>query len=235
MGATPSLPESVNVEEITNNTGLSKKQISSLWTRFFELDRDGRGDTKGYKGYIDGDDLGRVPKFDENPIAPRLIKVILDDFGSDGKLTFPQFVYFMSTFGQCVRGGHEHHGHHHSHSKRRSSLQATTVNSTSQLATKSTLENVRYSPDDTPKTRKVKFMFRMYDIDRDGRLSKEDVQETLKMMVGKISDDEASIIAEKVIAEFIDDQPNSKVSLETFVNTLKTLDFNDKMGLKLLK
>ena len=75
----------------------------------------------------------------------------------------------------------------------------------------------------------------MYDIDRDGRLSKEDVHETLKMMVGKISDEEASIIAEKVIGEFTDEQPNSTVSLETFEKTLQTLAFTDKMGLKLLK
>jgi len=128
MGTTPSIPESINVEEITNNTGLSKKQISSLWTRFYELDCDGRGETKGYKNYLDADDLGRVPKFDENPIAPRLIKVILDDFGSDGKLTFPQFVYFMNTFGKSERGGHHHHHHHHHHqSKRHSSIQALTT------------------------------------------------------------------------------------------------------------
>ena len=57
----------------------------------------------------------------------------------------------------------------------------------------------------------------------------------LCVQVGKISDEEASIIAEKVIAEFTDDQLNSKVSLETFQTTLKTLDFNDKMGLRLLK
>lgn len=28
-------------------------------------------------------------------------------------------------------------------------------------------------------------LFKMYDIDRDGRLSKEDIQETLKMMVSQ--------------------------------------------------
>ncbi len=53
--------------------------------------------------------------------------------------------------------------------------------------------------------------------------------------VGKISDDEASIIAEKVIGEFTDEQANATVSIETFEKTLQTLDFNDKMGLKLLK
>ena len=75
----------------------------------------------------------------------------------------------------------------------------------------------------------------MYDIDRDGRLSKEDVQETLKMMVGKISDEEASIIAEKVIGEFTEEQATSTVTIENFQKTLQTLAFNDKMGLKLLK
>jgi len=155
MGATPSIPETINIEEITNNTGLSKKQILSLWTRFNELDRDSRGDTKGFKSYLDADDLGRVPKFDENPVAPRLIKVILDDFGSNGKLTFPQFVYFMSTFGQCERGGH----HHHHHPKRHSTMQ--TLTSSNRTSTKTDRENVKYSFDDTPKTRKRRFMFRV--------------------------------------------------------------------------
>jgi len=147
---------------LKNKLGLSKKQISSLWTRFYELDRDSRGDTKGYKGYLDADDFGRVPKFDENPIAPRLVKVIFNDFGSDGRLSFPQFVYFMSTFGQCQRGGHEHHHHHHHHHpKHHSSVQATTSNNISPTSTKTALENVKYSADDTPKTRKIKFMFRV--------------------------------------------------------------------------
>ena len=75
----------------------------------------------------------------------------------------------------------------------------------------------------------------MYDIDRDGHLSHEDIQEILKMMVGKISDEEASIIAEKVLGEFIEEQPNAAVTLQTFQDTLRTLGFNDKMGLKLLK
>ena len=94
---------------------------------------------KGCKEYLDADDLGRVPKFDENPIAPRLIKVILDDFGSNGRLSFPQFVYFMSTFGQCQRGGHENHHHHHHHMKRHSSNQATTSNNISPTSTKTAL------------------------------------------------------------------------------------------------
>ncbi|CAF1115716.1 unnamed protein product [Rotaria sp. Silwood1] len=241
MGSKPSIPDSINVDEIISNTGLSKKQISSLWTRFNELDCDDRGETKGYKGYLDDTDLGRVPKFDENPIATRLIRVILDDFGSNDRLTFTQFVNFMSTFSQCERGGHEHHHrrhHQHYHGKRRSSIQTLTSSNTPRIGSSSTgtdLENVKYSPDDTPRTRKIKFMFRMYDIDRDGRLSKGDIQETLKTMVGKISDDEASIIAERVLGEFIEEQPNSTVALETFDETLKTLDFKDKMSLKLLK
>jgi hypothetical protein len=43
------------------------------------------------------------------------------------------------------------------------------------------------------------------------------------------------MIAERVIGEFTEDQTSSTVSLENFEKTLETLDFNDKMGLKLLK
>ncbi|CAF3487556.1 unnamed protein product [Rotaria socialis] len=224
MGTSTSLPSTVDVNEISTNTGLSKKQICSLWTRFYELDRDARGESKGYKGYLDADDLGRVRKFDENPIAFRLIKVIFNDFGSDGKLTFNQFVDFMSTFAQRKRAG--------SHHEQRSSVQTITTTTT---AAKTDFESIKYSPDDTERARKIKFIFSMYDVDRNGRLSKEDIQEILKMMVGKINDDEASIIAEKVIGEFTEDQPNSIVTLQNFEKTLHTLDFNEKMSLKLLK
>jgi hypothetical protein len=50
-----------------------------------------------------------------------------------------------------------------------------------------------------------------------------------------VKDDEASFIAERVIAEFLEDQTTSTVSLETFETLLKTLDFDDKMSLKFLK
>jgi hypothetical protein len=169
MGATTSIPDTVDVDEITSTTGewnkiethsnnsnvdrfhflgLSKRQICSLWTRFNELDRDDRGDVKGCKNYLNADDLSRVPKFDENPIAPRLVKVIFDDFGSNGKLTFRQFVNFMSTFGQRERTEH--------HLRRRSSIKTVTPTST-----KTDLESVRYAPEDSSKRRKIKFIFRV--------------------------------------------------------------------------
>jgi hypothetical protein len=103
---------------------------------------------RGYKGYLDPDDLSRVPKFDENPIAPRLIKVIFDDFGSNGKLTFPQFVDFMSTFAQRERG--------HDNRRRRSSAQAMPS-----TTTKTDLESIRYTSDDSARTRKIKLIFRV--------------------------------------------------------------------------
>lgn len=170
MGSSLTIPETINVDEIIENTGelsssifhrtivhlgLSKKQINALWKRFYELDRDAQGDGKGYKNYLNAGDLSRVPKFDENPIAPRLIDVILEDYGSNGRLTFAQFVNFMTTFGQTGRGGHDHHHHH---SKRGSLPSAATKTSS-----KTDAESVKFSLDDTPKTRKVKFIFRVRD------------------------------------------------------------------------
>ena len=160
MGGAPSIPDTVNAEEIMQSTGecrdsssafdrsplvagLSKKQVSALWTRFNELDCDSRGESKGFKGYLDSEDFRRVPKFDENPIAPRLIQVIFDDFAEEGRLTFPQFVHFMSTFGQT-----EHH-------KRHSAMPMRVTSS------KTDQEKVKFCPEDSPKLRKIKFMFRV--------------------------------------------------------------------------
>lgn len=207
MGATASIPDSVNVVEIIAKTGkrkedkkhmrfigiikyvfllgLSRKKVSALWTRFYELDRDARGEAKGYKGYLEADDLSRIPKFDANPISPRLMKVIFDDFGTDGKLTFRQFVDFMSTFAQCERPGYDKN--------------QVSIPTAASASTRTDLETTRYAADDSVKKRKIKFIFhvrcndiaesftfisiKMYDVDHDGRLSKEDVQEILKMMV----------------------------------------------------
>jgi hypothetical protein len=116
------------------------------------LDCDARGESKGHKDYLDAEDLRRVPKFDENPIAPRLIRVILDDFGSDGKLNFAQFVHFMSVFSQSERATDETRPI--ASARNQSNIAATNANKTD-------LETVRFSPDDTPKTRKVKFIFRV--------------------------------------------------------------------------
>jgi hypothetical protein len=127
--------------------GLSKRQISSLWIRFQELDRDGHGENKGCKGYLDADDLRRVPKFSENPIASRLIKVIFDDFGSNGQLKFRQFVDFMSTFAQRERSGH--------HQRRPS------IPTAASSPNKTDLESIKYTSEDSAKMRKIKFIFRV--------------------------------------------------------------------------
>lgn len=126
--------------------GLSRRQISSLWTRFNELDRDARGDMKGCKGYLNIDDLRRVRKFDENPIASRLIKVIFDDFATNGQLNFSQFVDFMSTFAQRKRSGHH---------------QETRLTAQTEIATtlKKDIEPIKYTSDDSEKMRKIKFIF----------------------------------------------------------------------------
>ena len=89
-------------------------------------------------------DFSRLSKFNENPIASRLIGIIFDDFGLHQTLTFAQFVNLMTTFGQCEKSKFDRYFRHYS--KRRTILPT---------------ENVNYSLDDTSKLRKIKFMFRV--------------------------------------------------------------------------
>jgi len=74
-----------------------------------------------------------------------LLKVIFDDFGSDNKLDFRQFIDFMSTFSQSKRTNH---------SQRRASNQTVIT-----ASTKTDLESARYLPNDSAKIRKIKFIF----------------------------------------------------------------------------
>lgn len=237
--------------------GLSKKQVSALWVRFQELDCDANGESKGYKGYIDGADLGRLPKFNENPIAKRLTDVILDDFGTNRKLSFNQFVDFMTIFGK-----NESHRHNRTSSYEKSPL-----------GMKTDLETTKYSANDSAQLKKIKFIFRVNipddrfvkhwvrsnffsldvrrrprrsiiegrytrDSENDGNfslVSRVTVFDFVFIQVGKIGSEEASIIGERILAEFVQDQPNSTATITDFQEALKTLDINDKMSLKLLK
>ncbi|PIN08239.1 Ca2+/calmodulin-dependent protein phosphatase (calcineurin subunit B), EF-Hand superfamily protein [Handroanthus impetiginosus] len=86
MGNTSSMLTQYDIEEVQEhcNHTFSQQEIVSLYQRFCQLDRNG-------KGFISADEFMTVPEFAVNPLSQRLLRML------DG-LNFKEFVAFLSAF-----------------------------------------------------------------------------------------------------------------------------------------
>ncbi|ERN14306.1 calcineurin subunit B [Amborella trichopoda] len=86
MGNSSSMLTQYDIEEVQEhcNNLFSQQEIVSLYQRFCQLDRNG-------KGFISADEFMSVPEFAFNPLSQRLLRMV------DG-LNFKDFVAFLSSF-----------------------------------------------------------------------------------------------------------------------------------------
>lgn len=81
---------------------------------------------------------------------------------------------------------------------------------------------------------KLKFAFKMYDLDSDDMISKDELLAILHMMVGaNISEEQLSSIAERTILE-ADQNGDGMISFEEFCNALERTDVEQKMSIRFL-
>lgn len=81
---------------------------------------------------------------------------------------------------------------------------------------------------------KLRFAFRMYDLDDDNHISKDELLAVLHMMVGaNISEEQLSSIAERTIKEADTDHDNM-ISFEEFCEALGRTDVEQKMSIRFL-
>ncbi|CAF0828216.1 unnamed protein product [Brachionus calyciflorus] len=175
------------IQNIANDTGFAPNQIKRLYNRFTTLDKD-------TKGYLDRQDLLKIPELHVNPLCERIIEVLVDDHGRDGKLNFKQFAAVFSTF-------------------RRGKVEQNDLNS---------------------KQNKLKFLFGIYDRDKDNKINKSELLSILKMLVGSnIPEDQMNSIAERTITE-LDENGDLVITFEEFCETLQKIDVDEKMSMKFL-
>lgn len=92
MGSNSSmLLQKEDIQMIVNETGFTPNQIKRLYNRFTSLDKDNTG-------YLSKQDLLRIPELHVNPLCDRIIEVLIDDYGHEDKLNFPEFAKVFSTF-----------------------------------------------------------------------------------------------------------------------------------------
>lgn len=81
---------------------------------------------------------------------------------------------------------------------------------------------------------KLKFAFRMYDIDGDDKISREELLEVLHMMVGvNISDEQLGSIADRTIVE-ADKDSDGMISFDEFCKVMEKVDVELKMSIRFL-
>merc|ERR1712086_583788 len=81
---------------------------------------------------------------------------------------------------------------------------------------------------------KLHFAFRMYDLDGDDKISKEELLAVLTMMVGaNISPEQLLSIAERPILE-ADEDKDDLISFEEFAQVLEKTDVEQKMSIRFL-
>jgi serine/threonine-protein phosphatase 2B regulatory subunit len=84
---------------------------------------------------------------------------------------------------------------------------------------------------DTPRERKMKFAFQLYDIDDDGFITAQDLTEVLTLMVGRhLTPEQIRQIVVKTIdqADLLDG--DGKLSFEEFANVIGQTDIENKLA-----
>nr|CAH7732602.1 unnamed protein product [Callosobruchus chinensis] len=84
------------------------------------------------------------------------------------------------------------------------------------------------------KENKLNFAFKMYDLDNDDMISKDELLAILHMMVGtNISEEQLTSIAERTILE-ADEDGDQMISFEEFCKALQRTDVEQKMSIRFL-
>ncbi|XP_026101353.1 calcineurin B homologous protein 1 [Carassius auratus] len=84
------------------------------------------------------------------------------------------------------------------------------------------------------RTNKLHFAFQLYDLDRDDKISRDELLQVLRMMVGvNISDEQLGSIADRTIQE-ADTNGDMCISFSEFTKVLEKVDVEQKMSIRFL-
>ncbi|XP_033014503.1 calcineurin B homologous protein 2-like [Lacerta agilis] len=82
---------------------------------------------------------------------------------------------------------------------------------------------------------KMKFAFQLYDQDKDGKISRAEILQVLRMMIGiEVTDEQLESITDRTIQEADKDGDNA-ISFEEFAKSVEKLNIEQKMSLRILK
>jgi len=193
-----------DLRQIEEETGFTGNQIERLWSRFTSLD-------KQSKGYLTREDFLRIPELAINPLGDRIVHAFFRDghSASNG----------ISDISSEKAGDRD------------------VVNFRDFVRVLAHFRPLKKNMEKNKlnsRQEKLKFAFRMYDLDGDDKISKEELLAVLTMMVGaNISEEQLMSIAERTIMEADEDKDNL-ISFDEFVKVLERTDVEQKMSIRFL-
>ncbi|KAI4880102.1 hypothetical protein NFI96_023490 [Prochilodus magdalenae] len=202
-----SLLREEDIEEIKKETGFSHSQITRLYSRFHSLD-------KGENGALSREDFQRIPELAINPLGDRIINAFFPE-GSCPPF-FLSLLHSRSEDQVNFRGFMRTLAHFRpveDNEKNKDGNAGEPLNS---------------------RNNKLLFAFRLYDLDRDDKISRDELLQVLRMMVGvNISDEQLGSIADRTIQE-ADSNGDMSISFTEFVKVLEKVDVEQKMSIRFL-
>lgn len=185
---------------------VTAKQIERLYSRFTSLDRND-------SGTLSRDDFLRIPELAINPLCERIVHSFFVD-SSDDRVNFRQFTKVLATFRTIKKN------------------QDTRLNSRAEKLRCEYKFNINYS--NNHKIHHILVAFRMYDLDDDETISRDELLNILHMMVGaNISETQLNSIAERTILE-ADQSGSGKITFDDFCKALERTDVERKMSIRFL-
>ncbi|CAO2583128.1 Calcineurin B homologous protein 2 [Lemmus lemmus] len=85
------------------------------------------------------------------------------------------------------------------------------------------------------RTNKLRFAFQLYDLDGDGKISRNEMLQVLRLMVGvQVTDEQLESITDRTVQE-ADEDGDGAVSFMEFTKTLEKMNIEQKMSIRILK
>jgi len=196
-----------DIAEISQETGFTSSQIERLWSRFTSLD-------KQQKGFLTREDFLRIPELAINPLGDRIVHAFFRDSAkkNDSSDSFANDESSADGIGERVNFP-----------------DFVRVLAHFRPLKKNVEKNKLNGREE-----KLRFAFRMYDLDGDDRISKEELLAVLTMMVGaNICEEQLVSIAERTIMEADADKDNL-ISFDEFKKVLERTDVEQKMSIRFL-
>jgi len=207
-----------NIAQISEETGFTSNQIQRLYSRFSSLD-------KQQKGYLTREDFLRIPELAINPLGDRIVHAFFREREPGSNSGHDEEEAYGT--GACAGGGGA--SADNGIKERVNFCDFVHVLAHFRPIKKNADQNKMNSREE-----KLRFAFRMYDLDGDDKISKEELLAVLTMMVGaNISEDQLVSIAERTIMEADEDKDNL-ISFDEFSKVLQRTDVEQKMSIRFL-
>lgn len=244
-----------DIKQIGEETGFTPTQIEKLYTRFAQLDRSGNGALSKY-------DLLSIPELAINPLCDRLIHMFFvessrnsthnhhlntsgdNNIDDNERINFRQFMRVLATFrpNSCVQLSSSNTNHSlnnvnvsqsQSQNVMLHSRQATLRSKSSErVAAAAAIPSSASIGLNESLVQKLWFVFRIYDVDHDHKISFGDLKDILKLMVGNYIDKmQLNKIAMRAFVE-VDENSDGYIDFEEFCRIFGTRDIDEKLRIK---